>query len=432
MSARPHRPRTDFSYVSFGSLVSSVTAIGARPNIRLMEELLARQPTAKEAAVAAVLNYCVTRATEAPDLARGRLESDWAQSNPIWLAVVAGEMRAPHVVPALVRLLRGASQSDTLACLAAAEALGKIGGPALGSVAELAREGEWWQRVWAYASLGWNADPGARELLLAALTEDRLLTDAIAKALADRGDAAAIPALLEALRACHAPFRLEVEEAIRDLHRGRRDRPIDRDWRLRYLWDSRHGDIDFGWPADAIVVREEDGTVPSLLGPPLPVRSLDQILADGGPPYGARVDPDGNPICDCCEARMWVHTGVWVCPGTAMKVAWIQDRWLTRARDEAQLDDLFDLLDMLHDEIEARYDALARGHAFPEGPWDQNEVEATTAIHWAWEGVAWLIERGIDDVQEGGERLRQEATRLVGLAALTTRAKWPDGGSSLN
>jgi len=432
LSTRPRRPRTDFSYVSFGSLISSAAAIGARPNIRLMEELLTRQATAREAAVAAVLNYCATRAAEAPELASVRLEGGALESNPIWLMVVAGEMRAPEVVPALVRLLRGAPQSDPLTCLAAAEALAKIGGPAVESVAELAREGAWWQRIWAYASLGWNADPRAGEFLLAALAQKRPPIDGVVNALADRSDASVIPALLEALPACHPALRFEVEEAIRDLHRGEQDRPIDRDWRLRYLRDSQYGDIDFGWPADAIVVREEDGTLPPLLGPPLPVRTLNQILAAGGPPLGVRADTDGHPVCECCEARMWVHTGVLVCPRTAMTVAWIQDRWLTRARDEAQLEDLFDLLDMLHDEIEARYDAFAQGRPFPQGPWDQDEVDPTTAIHWAWEGVSWLIEQGIEDVQGGGERIRQEATRLISLEALTTRAGWPDRRHSSN
>lgn len=117
------------------------------------------------------------------------------------------------------------------------------------------------------------------------------------------------------------------------------------------------------------------------------------------------VDPDGNPLCQCCDARMWVSTGVWVCPANAMTVAWIQDRWLTRALDELRLEDLFDVFEIL----EKEHHALLEGPR-PPSPWDQDEVDPRVVVVWAWSRC---------------ERIRQEATKLVGLKTL---AKGTQGG----
>lgn len=125
-----------------------------------------------------------------------------------------------------------------------------------------------WQRIWAYASLGWNADPRAGEILEAALAEEVLLPDGVsladivAKALAERGDPGVTPALMEAIRGCDPDLRGEIEEAIREVHAGERERDIDWDWRLRYQMDPRYGCIDPGWPHSAIVVtRRAVGTL---------------------------------------------------------------------------------------------------------------------------------------------------------------------------
>jgi hypothetical protein len=403
------RPRTDFSYVSTPSLISSLSSTGDRPNVRLMEELLPRL-SEWGPGLAAIIHSSVSRYGS----------DDEPASNPVWLAVVAGVARLPEAVPPLIRLLRAAPEQDDIVLLAAAEALAKIGGVAVEGVAEVARDGEWWQRIWAYASLGWNPDPRAGEILRAALAEGVLLPDGVSladvvvNALADRGDADDIPALLDALPTCDPDLRGDVEDAIRDIHCGGRDRLIDRDWRLRYRMDPEYGFIHAGWPASAIGFTEAAGRRPRLAQPTLKVRTLAAILARRKPVFGVRIDADGNPLCRCCDARMWLATGVWVCPATAMKVCWIQDRWLTRARDEMRLDDLFDVFDLLEDE----HDALLDGPR-PATPWDQDEVDPLTAVGWAWRGVEWLIEKGIDDVWTGGERIRAEATKLVGLEALT-------------
>jgi hypothetical protein len=59
-------------------------------------------------------------------------------------------------------------------------------------------------------------------------------------------------------------------------------------------------------------------------------------------------------------------------------------------------------------------------------------VDPLIAVGWAWRGVDWLIERGIDDVWTGGDRIRAEATKLVGLATLTKQARDSAGEPSIN
>lgn len=419
---RPTRPRTDFSFVSTGSLISSVAGIGARPNVRLMEELIRRGP-GWEAGVVAVFHYSISRYGTDED----------PSSNPVWLAVVAGVMRLPGAVPPLLRLLRTADMDDSVALLAAAEALAKIGSAAVDGVAEVACEGEWWQRIWAYASLGWNADPRAGEILKAALAEEVVLPDGVSladvvvKALVDRGDTGATPALLEALRGCDPDLRGEIEDAIRELHAGELDRLIDWDWRLRYQMDPRYGCIDTGWPHSILVVTEDDGRRPRLSGPRPPDRTLEAILAEPRPVFGARVDPDGNPLCPCCKTPMWMSTGIWVCPANAMTVAWIQDRWLCRVEAELGLEDLFDVFEVLEEE----HHVLLEGPR-PPTPWDQGEVDPSIAVRWAWYGVEWLIEQGIDDVGSGRERIQREAKKLVGLRSLAEGTRGATGTPSVN
>jgi hypothetical protein len=123
-----------------------------------------------------------------------------------------------------------------------------------------------------------------------ASTEVRLadgvsLADVVVSALADRGDADDIPALLDALPTCDPDLRGAVEDAIRDLHGGGRDRSIDRDWRLRYRMDPDYGFIDAGWPASAVGFTEDDGRRPRLAPAGLPVRTREAILAHPEPVY---------------------------------------------------------------------------------------------------------------------------------------------------
>jgi hypothetical protein len=388
--------RSRFSRMSTPELVKFLGRTRGRPNVRLMEELLSRCPE-WEAGVVAGLNAAVA----------GSGADRGSPSHPEWLAVVAGEMRWARAAPALLRMLRAVPLDDYVAALAAAEALAKIGGPAVDGLVEVARAGEWWQRVWAYASLGWNPAPRAREALLAALPHERLLPDVVAAGLADQGDHGDIPDLLEALGRCEPVHRAYVEAAIQDLHAGSRDRPIGRDWRLRYQMNPAFGDVHPGRAGLALMARDRDG---QLAGPPARprVRSLEEILADPPPDPGYPVDAEGNPVCECCGVSMWITTGPLVCPSSAVLVTWIEHRWLVRAQDDARLDDLFDVFDLLADEFLAlravprprRRKARARRRA---RSW---EIELT------WLGVCWLIEQGIEDVTTARARLVTEMSRL--------------------
>jgi hypothetical protein len=323
---------------------------------------------------------------------------------------VAGETRSARAAPALLRMLRAVPLDDYVAALAAAEALAKIGGPAVDGLVEVARDGQWWQRLWAYASLGWNPTPRAREALLAALPHERLLPDVVAAGLADQGDHGDIPDLLEALGRCPPVHRAYLEAAIQDLHAGSRDRSTDTDWRLRYQMNPAFDDVHPGRAGLALMARDRDG---QLSGPPARprVRSLDEILADPPPDPGYPVDAEGKPVCECCGVSMWITTGPMVCPTTAVLVTWIEHRWLVRAQDDVGLDDLFDVFDLLADEILAlraaprprRRKARARRRA---RSW---EIDLT------WLGVYWLIEQGIEDVTTARARLVTEMSRLAEL-----------------
>jgi hypothetical protein len=392
-----HLARSRCSRMSTPALVALVARIKGRPSVRLMEELLSRCPEGK-ADVVAGLNAAVAGA----GAERG--------SQPVWLAVVAGELRWARAAPALLRMLRDVQRDDYVAALSAAEALAKIGGPAVDGLVEVARGDEWWQRVWAYASLGWNRSPRAREALLAALPHERLLPDVVAAGLADQGDQGDIPALLEALGRCEPVYRAYLEAAIQDLHAGSRTRPIEADWRLRYQTNPAFGHVHPGPAGLALMARERDG---QLVGPPAQrrVRSLEEILADPPPDPGYPVDEEGSPVCECCGVSMWSTTGPLVCPTTAVLVTWIQHRWLVRAQDEALVDDLFDVFDLLDDELLAlhaaprprRRKARARRRA---QSW---EIELT------WLGVCWFIEQGIEDVTTARARLITEMSRLAEL-----------------
>jgi hypothetical protein len=96
------RPRTDLSYVATPTLISAVARTGDRPNVRLMEELLARGP-GWEPGVVAALNLALSSGTGDRD----------PPPNPLWLAVVAGVMRAAGAVPGLLRMLRAVQDVAT-------------------------------------------------------------------------------------------------------------------------------------------------------------------------------------------------------------------------------------------------------------------------------------------------------------------------------
>ena len=180
---------------------------------REMEELLRRGPSA----VAAVID--VARR------AQGR-------GDPLWPIVVLGELRQADAVPA-VGLFLGRAEGGLN--VAAAEALGKIGPPALPYLVATVAGQDRVRRLAAYGALAMIPTDEAHRCLRDALPRDRALGDVIARALVQQGRPEAVAAL--AASAVHAPKRMrrEFESAIAALvHPPVPPDPAERDWRLRY------------------------------------------------------------------------------------------------------------------------------------------------------------------------------------------------------
>jgi len=125
---------------------------------------------------------------------------DGESRDPLWAVVLAGELRdASAIEPLRARLVH--PSLDFLA-IAAAEALAKIGRPALPVLEDLARSEVALVRLHAYGAAGWIVDDGAYTLLLDALGSDHELADVIANAIVEHRRTDALPALWAAYRNC--------------------------------------------------------------------------------------------------------------------------------------------------------------------------------------------------------------------------------------
>jgi ferredoxin len=315
----------------------------------------------------------------------------------LWLIVLLGELRDPAAVPPLRRQLRG--NDLTLLPLAAAEALAKIGPAAIPALEEAARSDRSQERLYALAALGWIPDDRAYGALIEALERDRDLAHVAATALVDQGRPEAIPSLYRALRTCPPWQHVEIEEAIRALHRRLVTPPLlRRDWRLRYRRIPSLGTFDPGWAGVAALCN----TVPESLADrkAVPVRPLEQILEDQPPREEAE-------RCERCEAPIEHPTGLPVCPEDALFIAAKQCELLAAARHDG-FHDLFDYLD----------DLEAWG-------WDrqaERPKRGAKRARWEREGeeiqiyqrtCEWLIERGAEDVDTALALLRAESVELA-------------------
>ena len=159
-------------------------------------------------------------------------DDDWT---PLWIAMALGELRSPAAAPALLRLL-DLPEGDVLS-EAAAEALAKIGRPALPHLFTFSRAASRWEaRHYAYGAIGMIPAPEARDFLVQALSSDVLLWSTLAAALADQGDPAALPVLRSLLPRCDEPESPAVREAIGILEGRQPPHPKlhEKDWRTRY------------------------------------------------------------------------------------------------------------------------------------------------------------------------------------------------------
>lgn len=388
------------------ALVLSIATDPRGMPVRAMEAVLDRGEAATEP-VMEVLRRAL-RAEAARDVVDGRVVNDEAdfEPDPVWLLVLLGELRDPRSVPVLLEVIRGAGPDAHILPMVAAEALAKLGPPALEGVRELLEAGSPEQRLWAYAVAGWIEDDAAYELLVAALESDPELADVIGNALGDQGRMEAVTVLMAALPRVEPWQRTELEDAIRALHQA--DRAVKRlheaDWRLRYRLHPAIGAMAPSWPVMSAVIREQERARDARQSHA--VLSLEEILAQ---PLENREEPER---CDCCGVEPFEATGMPVCPATAVSMAAVQHRFLGEMRDELDTDDLFDVLGVAEDEC------MALGY-LPLEPENAAEQEEIADEMLSWEiliaACRWLLERGIESVSAGRATLLAEVARLAEL-----------------
>ncbi|HET8564833.1 MAG TPA: HEAT repeat domain-containing protein, partial [Candidatus Binatia bacterium] len=103
----------------------------------------------------------------------------------LWLVVVLGELRHPAAIEPLVNQLRQITV-DVFAT-AAAEALAKIGSPAVPALVDATTAPDPYFRLYTYATLGWIEDEKAYAALINGLARDYELGHVLANALAEQG-----------------------------------------------------------------------------------------------------------------------------------------------------------------------------------------------------------------------------------------------------
>jgi SEC-C motif-containing protein/HEAT repeat protein len=363
-------------------LIEQITARTYGMPVRPMQRVLAMGETAVPALADALPRY-----------------QDDDERDALWLIVLLGELRHPDGVAPLIQQMQR-SELDMLA-LAAAEALAKIGPPAVSALAGVAERGDVAQRLYAYAALGWISDERAYAILVEALRHDRPLGDVLAMALADQGRAEAIAPLYEAYTSCEPWQRPEFEAALRAPHRGiAGTSPPMRDWRLRYRRLPELGDaFDLHWVGVLAVLRAGRETMPER--PLIPVRPLQAILDEREP-------DEPKPRCEECGAPIEYHTGLPACPETAVTVAVYQLNLLDDAREDG-IDDLFELLD----EFEAD-EADYRDRGKPRAPRARARWrEEVSELQMCRQSCQWLIEQDVETVEAARALLLAHAGRLA-------------------
>ncbi len=272
------------------------------------------------------------------------LRDEDADNASAWAAVLLGELRAAHAAPELADAVRRSPANARWLHVPFAEALASIGIAVIPAIKQLAASDRMSDRIWAYYAAGLlRQERVAYDFLIASLESDAGMMDVVGNALAEFGDRAAIGPLYDALRRAAVWQRPDIEDAIRSLHHERwrsNDWP-NRDWRTRYrLNDFLSGHCPTSWAVVSSIVREE-GMLEDRAE--LPLRQLEEILAD----------PDDWPVdrCECCQLPTWRTPGVPVCAQTAAAVPAMQAGLLGKRRDASGINDIFDMLDDIEDEM---------------------------------------------------------------------------------
>lgn len=370
---------------SLDDLIEEIATWPVGMPVRAMEQVLALGASAVPALVGA--------------LARGQ---DDQERDPLWLIVLLGELRdASAVEPLIGRMRRTDDADDDPLALAAVEALAKIGPPAVPALLEAARAPDPLLRLCAYAALGGIPDDRGYGALIEALGRDPELGDVAAMALGDQGRPDALPALYEAYRTCEPWQRIEIEDVLRDLHRGhRRTPPWTRDWRLRYRRQPALGSFLPSWPLVAMVMqRQAERRAERVV---IPLRPLEEIVK--GPP-----EPEEPPeTCEECGAPLERPTGVPACPETALDLTMYQLRFLGEAREDG-VEDLFALLD----ELDAREWEHLEWDEPPTPRARERWRDERDELRLCRQTCEWLIEQGAEAVSPARALLLAKAAELA-------------------
>jgi hypothetical protein len=317
----------------------------------------------------------------------------------VWLIILLGELRSPASIPTLIQQVKR-PHFDFLAT-AAAEALVKIGKPALPEVLRIAVDADVEVRMHAYAILGWMNDDASHSALTTALARDTDVADVIAQALSEQGRAASLPVIYEAYEVCEPRLRFALEDAMQELHQSwHLPFQWQRNWRLRYRSIPLWGGFEPTWLLVLIIRRRHRAEIPDVEAQPL--RTFEEII---NAPWQSN---QSDEACENCGAPIEYPTGIPVCPESAAGAVLHQTRILQKYREDG-LDDLFDVLDDVEDQLwyieQAPEPKSAKERQRRQDDRDDRGIERQTCVY--------LIEQGVEDIGMGKSFLLAEAARLA-------------------
>jgi hypothetical protein len=345
-------------------LVAELFHTQFRLPVRTMEALIPRGAEAVE-----LLRECVRIRTEEgdPELAR-------------WSIVALGNARDPAALVELLPFLPLAANRGRINLgFLTAEAVGRIGAPAVEPLVAAARETPPSARLWHYYAAARIQDAATTRFLLSELEANPRL-GVIVLGLAEQGRRDAVPHFGPVLKHLRPWQRAAVETAVSVLvhgtdHLGSRDS----DWRLRYRRFPLLDDLPPFWPCLSAFMHQSGR---ERSGPPL--RSLDEIIAFGPLPS----EPEQ---CDCgSDAPARMHTGVTLCDTCAPEIARLQAEYLLDSTAVSS-EDLFDVMDWL--QLPPTDD---------RGSLDWQAFRRAMLVS---AGCRWLIEQGIETRAAGAAML---------------------------
>jgi hypothetical protein len=331
------------------------------------------------------LEALIPRGAEAVELLRGGLRIRTKAGHPElarWCIVGLGNARDPAALPELLPLLPLAARRGpiTLAFLAA-EAIGRMGAPAVEPLIAAARRAPARARLWHYYAAARIRDEAATRFLLEELEANPRLGDVIVLGLAEQGRRDAVPHFAPVLKRLRRWQRAAVETAVSVLVHGTDhlgSGPTD--WRLRYRRLPLLDGLPCFWPCLSAFMHQSGR---ERSGPPL--RTLDEIIAFGPLPS----EPEQ---CDCgSDAPARKRTGLTLCDSCAPEIARMQAEYLLDDGLPVLSEDLFDVLDFLDLPPRDEY-----------GKVDWQAFQRAIIVR---AGCCWLIGQGVETRAAGAAML---------------------------